>query len=135
MPMQRPQAASASDCGDLGRPVNVVPEGAPDEAPPLILDASRESCPPGIPGIAEGERPPRLAGGRANERRHVRVAAHDAVHHDDICRLDGLRILGDVPEPPLDALGEPKLAQELLRELLVCRRELDVGRSVGAPPQ
>ncbi len=63
----------------------------------------------------------------------VGVAADDAVHDDDVVRVDRLR--DEVADAPLDAVAEPALGEELLRLVLVLARELDVGGPLGARRQ
>ena len=46
--------------------------------------------------------------GFADERVDIGIAAHDAVHDDDVVRLDSA--VDEVPDPPLDATFEPRSA-------------------------
>ena len=68
--------------------------------------------------------------GLADERVDVGIAAHDAMHHDDVVGLD-LRH-DEVADAPLDAARDAALGDQLGRRVLVTARELDVRRSVGA---
>jgi hypothetical protein len=69
---------------------------------------------------------------RADERVDVGIAADDAVHDDDVVRLDRARFGDEVPDAPLDAIRHPTLGEQLAGDVLVLARELDVRRPVGA---
>src|SRR5262249_46614140 len=60
----------------------------------------------------------------------VRVAADDAVHDDDVVRLDGLD--DEVGDAAVDTLAQPALGEELCRLCLVLAGQLDVGRALRA---
>ena len=62
--------------------------------------------------MAEHQQAPRVVGRRAEQPLVVRVAADDAVEHDDVHRLDRVRLDGDVEQPPLDPVLDTGLARE-----------------------
>ena len=73
--------------------------------------------------IREDDHRARVAGGRPEQARVVRVAADDAVEDDNV-HLG--RLLGDeVSMTALDPPGDPRLGRELARNLVVAGRELD----------
>jgi hypothetical protein len=62
----------------------------------------------------------------------VRVAADDPVQDDDVRGLDGVCVGGDVVQPPLHPLRDPRLLREGACLALVLGRELEVDRAGGA---
>src|SRR5438067_3313106 len=82
--------------------------------------------------VAEDDESPRMLGDGGEESLVVRVAADDAIEHDDVGRLDLLGIDRDVAELPLGPSFEARFPQEAVRFLVVARRELEVDGAFGA---
>src|SRR5438874_9936815 len=86
----------------------------------------------GVAGrVAEDDQSPRMLGDRGEEALVVRVAADDAIEHDDVSGLDLAGVDGDVAELALGSRFEARFPQEPVRFLVVARRELEVDGALG----
>jgi hypothetical protein len=82
----------------------------------------------------KGERddPARFRGGNRQQPVVVRVAADDAVEQDDVRGAGDVGLAHDIRDAAIDTLAQPVLLEQLPGLAIVCRRELEVRRAIGA---
>src|SRR5262245_46764437 len=127
-PLDGLETLSASGLEDLVVRMDERPELDLSHRPPEIEGRHEEPGRDVAGREAQDDPPPRVLRRGADELVGLGVTADDPVHDDDVGRLDGLSRGDEVRDPPLGAVVEPVLAQELPRLVLVPGRELDVRR-------
>ncbi len=75
---------------------------------------------------------PRPLGRQPDERRDVRVAAHDPVEGHDVRRVDGGRAAHEIALDELDPVEQPGAARLFAGDLEVGRRAVDEHGMTGA---
>src|SRR5512132_2111812 len=114
--------------GRMGVPAETATRETHDEVEADVESADTDA----VWRIAEDEYLPCMIGSCREQPAIVAIAADDAVQDDDVCRLDGRWILGDVVEPAVNTLGDSGLEGERAGVVLVCGGELEVGGVGGA---
>src|SRR5713101_2464766 len=98
----------------------------PDESKPKVGKGQTEAGPPAAVGKAHHQHASGLIGRRTGQLGHVRIAADDAVHDDDIGGFNLGPRLGEVHDPSLDAVTEASLDYEFTCSSLVGGCELNI---------
>ena len=92
--------------------MNVRAETAPRDAHPDVSEPEAKARQPSPARIRERKAAVRVRRRSRDERVGVGVAADDAMENDDVVRLDEIRLLDKVADPPLDAVAELVLRRE-----------------------
>jgi hypothetical protein len=85
--------------------------------------------------VTEDQQAASVCGGRPEQPLVVGIAADHPVENDNVGRLDGVGVDGDVVQPPPHATRKPGLAQEAFGLALVGGRELQIDAALCAPLQ
>jgi hypothetical protein len=98
---------------------------APGDSQSDVSNRQERSRPPRFLRKAHDQHAPAVIRGGAHQPWHVRITANNAVHHDDIGRLDFGASRDEVKDFALDAVEETCLLKQLRGGFFVGRRQFD----------